>query len=305
MSDLTTTVLRKSKGTKIRKGDQLLVWYEGQLLNGTRFDANYDFTTFSNPSPTLNYTQSQGTFLLPANRANPFDFVVGAGTVIQGWDQAFSKGRRVGEVLELFIPAELGYGKAGGGENIPPNSDLRFTVEVLGALPKGADAAVFPQLKDLGVNTKKLGLKAKNLKDLNQTKVGLDGKDRLIGDNTKDLLIGLGGNDKLVGAGGADVLIGGAGKDNYVYTQISDSSVGKSGRDSIYGFGKKDTINLRALAEELSFIGSKKFTGRSGDVRFNKGILGLDLDGDESADFSIALPGTKALKDSNLLLSPD
>lgn len=302
VSELTTTVLRTSKGAKIRKGDTLLVWYEGELLNGTRFDANYDFTTFSNPSPTLNYTQSEGAFLIQATPANPFEFVVGAGTVIQGWDQAFSKGRRVGEVLELFIPAQLGYGEAGAGDNIPPNSDLSFTVEVLGALPKGADNAVFPQLKDLGVNTKKLGLKAKSLENLNQTKVGLDGKDHLIGDNTKDLLIGLGGDDKLMGAGGADVLIGGAGKNSYVYTEISDSSAGKSGRDSIYGFGKNDTINLRALDGELSFIGSKPFSGASGDVRFKSETLELDQDGDGSADFAIAMPGTKSLKGSNLML---
>lgn len=302
MSELTTTVLRKSKGAKIRKGDTLLVWYEGELLNGTRFDANYDFTTFSNPTPTPNYTQSEGAFLIQAASANPFDFVVGAGSVIQGWDQAFSKGRRVGEVLELFIPSQLGYGEAGAGDSIPPNSNLRFTVEVLGAMTNGADNAVFPQLKDLGVNTKKLGLKSKNLENLNQTKVGLDGKDHLIGDNTKDLLIGLGGNDKLIGADGADVLIGGAGKDSYVYTEISDSSVGKSGRDSIFGFSKNDIINLRALDGELSFIGSKPFSGASRDVRFKKGILELDQDGDTSADFAIALPGTKALKDSQLLL---
>ena len=73
MSELTTTVLRKSKGAKIRKGDTLLVWYEGELLNGTRFDANYDFTTFSNPTPTPNYTQSEGAFLIQAASANPFD----------------------------------------------------------------------------------------------------------------------------------------------------------------------------------------------------------------------------------------
>ena len=304
MSELTTTVLRKSKGAKISKGDTLAVWYEGQLLNGTQFDANYDFTTFSNPSPTLNYTQSEGAFLIQANAAQPFEFVVGAGDVIQGWDQVFTKDkeRRVGEVLEIFIPAELGYGEAGVGDNIPPNSDLRFTVEVVGALPKGATNAVFPQLKDLGVNSKKLKLKAKVLEDLNQTKVGLDGNDRLIGDNTKDLLIGLGGDDKLMGAGGADVLIGGAGKNRYVYTDINDSPVGKDKRDSIYGFGKNDTINLRALDGELSFIGGKKFSGAAGDVRFSKGVLGLDLDGDGSEDFSIALPGTKALKGSNLLL---
>ena len=302
MSDLSTTVLRQSKGTKISNGATLLVWYEGQLLNGKRFDANYDFTTFSNPSPTFNYTQLDGAFLSQTQPSAPFEFVVGAGTVIEGWDQAFKKGRRVGEVVEITIPAELGYGKEGSGDNIPPNSDLRFTVEVLGAVPKGANAAVFPQLKDLGVNTKKLKLKAKDLEDLNQTKVGLDGNDRLIGDNTKDLLIGLKGNDKLMGGGGADVLIGGGGKNRFIYTDINDSPAGNGENDSIYGFGKKDKIHLRAIDAELTFIGADKFSGDAGDVRFKKGVLGLDLDGDGSADFSIALPGTKSLNGSNLLL---
>ena len=302
MSDLTTTVLRKSKGTKISKGDTLLVGYEGQLLNGTRFDANYDFTTFSNPSPTLNYTQLDGVFLLQSTPANPFEFEVGAGAVIQGWDQAFAKGRRVGEVVELNIPAELGYGATGAGDKIPPNSDLRFKVEVLGALPKGADAAVFTQLKDLGVNTKKLGLKADALVDLNQTKVGLDGSDRLIGDNTKDLLIGLGGNDKLFGAGGADVLIGGKGANRYHYTDISDSLAGKDTQDKIYGFSNKDKINLRGLNAELRFIGSAPFSGTAGDVRFHSKTLKLDLDGDATADFAVALPGTNNLKAEHLIL---
>ena len=113
MTELTTTVLRKSRGAKIREGDALLVWYEGELLNGDRFDANYDFTTFDNPFPTPNYLQSEGNFLLNGFPSNPFQFVVGAGAVIEGWDQAFSKGRRVGEVVELTIPADLAYGEEG------------------------------------------------------------------------------------------------------------------------------------------------------------------------------------------------
>lgn len=303
MAQLTANVLRRSKGAKISKGDTLLVWYEGTFSeSGERFDANYDFTTFAVPTSTPNYTQLEGSFVLEAGPSSPFEFVVGDGAVISGWDQTFAKGRRLGEVVDLTIPFDLAYGEAGNPPTIPPNSDLRFKVEVIGVLPKGKEVPSFPQLKDFGVDAKKLGLNSKALDKVQNMKVGLDGRDRLIGDNTKDFLIGLGGNDALLGAGGADVLIGSGGKNRYVYTDINDSPAGKSERDSIYGFSKKDTINLRALDGELSFIGSKPFSGASGSVRFNKGILELDQDGDASADFAIALPGTKALKDSQLLL---
>jgi len=303
VAQLTANVLRRSKGAKISKGDTLLVWYEGTFSeSGERFDANYDFTTFAVPTSTPNYTQLEGSFVLESGPSSPFEFVVGDGAVISGWDQTFAKGRRLGEVVDLTIPFDLAYGEAGNPPTIPPNSDLRFKVEVIGVLPKGKEVPSFPQLKDFGVDAKKLGLNSKALDKVQNMKVGLDGRDRLIGDNTKDFLIGLGGNDALLGAGGADVLIGSGGKNRYVYTDINDSPAGKSERDSIYGFSKKDTINLRALDGELSFIGSKPFSGASGSVRFNKGILELDQDGDEIADFAIALPGTTALKDSQLLL---
>ena len=302
MTELTTTVLRKSRGAKIVEGDAIAVWFEGELLNGERFDANYDFTTFDNPFPTPNYLQSEGNFLLNGFPSNPYKFVVGAGGVIAGWNQAFSKGRRVGEVVELTIPADLAYGEEGAGEIIPPNSDLRFTIEVLGVSPQDEEPFVFPQLSDLGVNTKKLGLEASALEDLQSIKIGLDGADRIIGNNTNDLLVGLKGNDKLFGAGGADVLIGGKGTNRFRYTDITDSLAGKDSQDSIYGFGNKDKINLRGLDAELSFIGADKFSGTAGDVRFHNETLKLDLDGDATTDFAIALPGTTKLKASNLIL---
>lgn len=304
MTELSTTVLRKSKGAKIKEGDAIVVWYEGELLNGERFDANYDFTTFNIPVATTSYIQLDNSFISQPTPSGPFQFVIGAGGVIEGWDQVFKKGRRIGEVLELTIPSELAYGEDGVGTNIPPNSDLVFTVEVLAALPKGSETAVFPQLKDLGVDAKKLGIKPKELTELNGVKVGLDGADRLIGDNTKDLLIGLGGNDKLLGGGGGDLLIGGKGSNRYVYTDSADSQAGDETQDSIYGFGKKDKINLRGLNDgvELSFIGGNKFSGTAGDLRFKKETLSLDLDGDKIADFAIALPDTNNLSASNLIL---
>ena len=255
VTKLKTNVLRRSKGATIGKGDTILVRYDGTFVeSGERFDATYDFTTFNTPIPTLNYTQLDGAFLLQATPATPFEFVVGAGEVIQGWDKAFRKGRRIGEVIDLTIPSDLAYGEE-GRPNIPPNSDLRFKVEVIGVLPEGAETPSFPQFKDFGVDAKKLGLNSKALEQVKSEKIGLDGNDRLIGDNSKDLLVGLGGNDKLFGAGGADVLIGGKGANRYRYNDVEDSAAGEETEDKIYGFGKKDKINLRGLDAELNFIG--------------------------------------------------
>ena len=305
VTKLKTNVLRQSKGATIGKGDTILVRYDGTFVeSGERFDATYDFTTFNTPIPTLNYTQLDGAFLLQATPAPPFEFVLGAGEVIKGWDKAFQKGRRLGEVIDLTIPSDLAYGEE-GRPNIPPNSDLRFKVEVLAARAKGADPAdppLLPDLSDLGVDIETLGLKTSELDDLNSVKIGLKGADRIIGDNSKDLLIGLGGKDKLFGAGGADVLIGGKGANRYRYTDIADSAAGNESQDSIYGFSNKDKINLRGLNAELNFIGADKFSGAAGDLRFHNETLKLDLDGDASADFAISLPGTENLKASNLIL---
>ena len=67
---------------------------------------------------------------------------------------------------------------------------------------------------------------------------------------------------------------------------------------------KKDKINLRALDTDLSFIGADKFSGAAGDVRFKKGTLELDKNGDGMADLALQLPGTstESIKTSNLIL---
>ena len=67
-------------------------------------------------------------------------------------------------------------------------------------------------------------------------------------------------------------------------------------------FGRKDRINLTEVAKELRFISSDPFTGTAGDVRFQKGTLELDQDGDGVADLALLMPGTKSLKTTNLIL---
>lgn len=87
------------------KGDVLLVHYEGKLQDGTVFDSSYE-------------------------RGTPFQFQLGAGDVIPGWDQGVL-GMRVREKKELVIPPELAYGEQGVPGVIPPNATLTFQVELL------------------------------------------------------------------------------------------------------------------------------------------------------------------------------
>ena len=88
-------------------GDRITVDYEGRLndKDGDVFDSSYE-------------------------RGIPFDFVLGQGEVIAGWDQGLLN-TKVGQILTLTIPPELGYGENGVGDSIPPNSTLFFTVEVI------------------------------------------------------------------------------------------------------------------------------------------------------------------------------
>lgn len=64
------------------------------------------------------------------DRGQPFEFSLGAGQVIQGWDQGFA-GMKIGGKRTLIIPSEMGYGKRGAGGVIPPNAALVFDVELL------------------------------------------------------------------------------------------------------------------------------------------------------------------------------
>ena len=65
------------------------------------------------------------------DRGDPFNFFLGGGQVIQGWDQGFA-GMKIGGKRTLIIPAEMGYGARGAGGAIPPNATLLFDVELLG-----------------------------------------------------------------------------------------------------------------------------------------------------------------------------
>jgi peptidylprolyl isomerase len=86
-------------------GQTLTVQYTGTLTNGKKFDSSLD-------------------------SGKPYQFRVGRGEVIKGWDEAFMTMRQGGK-RKLIIPPNLGYGVRGNPPDIPPNSTLLFDVELL------------------------------------------------------------------------------------------------------------------------------------------------------------------------------
>jgi len=100
---LKYTITQLGNGPEATKGRKVAMKYVGKLTkNGKVFDAS----------------------------KSPFNFVLGVGEVIKGWDLGVA-GMKVGEKRTLIIPSELGYGARGAGRDIPPNSSLTFDVELL------------------------------------------------------------------------------------------------------------------------------------------------------------------------------
>ena len=104
-SGLKYQILKNGAGQTAENGNDVLVHYVGTLENGVKFDSSRD-------------------------RNKPFDFVLGSGAVIKGWDLGVL-GMKVGEIRKLIIPPLIGYGAQGKGP-IPPNATLVFEVELLG-----------------------------------------------------------------------------------------------------------------------------------------------------------------------------
>jgi FKBP-type peptidyl-prolyl cis-trans isomerase FkpA len=116
MSSITTasglqyTDTEVGTGATATAGQEVSVHYTGWLFNdgvqGAKFDSSKD-------------------------RNQPFEFDLGAGMVIKGWDEGVA-GMQIGGKRTLIIPAALGYGARGAGGAIPPNATLKFDVELLG-----------------------------------------------------------------------------------------------------------------------------------------------------------------------------
>ena len=113
VEELIITDIETGDGDAAEAGKNIIVHYTGWLYDptqpgnkGNKFDSSVD-------------------------RGQPFVFPLGAGRVIQGWDQGFD-GMQIGGKRVLIIPPEMGYGARGAGSDIPPNSTLLFEVELLG-----------------------------------------------------------------------------------------------------------------------------------------------------------------------------
>ena len=93
-------------GAKAEVGKTVSVHYTGWLMDGTKFDSSVD-------------------------RGQRFEFPLGAGRVIKGWEEGVAT-MNIGGKVELIMPPELAYGAGGAGGVIPPNATLRFEVEFFG-----------------------------------------------------------------------------------------------------------------------------------------------------------------------------
>ena len=105
-SGLTYQDVVEGTGAEATKGQPVSVHYTGWLMDGTKFDSSKD-------------------------RNDPFEFHLGGGQVIKGWDEGVV-GMKVGGTRKLTIPPSLGYGARGAGGVIPGNATLVFEVELLG-----------------------------------------------------------------------------------------------------------------------------------------------------------------------------
>jgi FKBP-type peptidyl-prolyl cis-trans isomerase FkpA len=97
--------LNTGNGPQAQKGRTVRVHYTGWLTTGEKFDSSVD-------------------------RNDPFEFVLGTGQVIAGWDQGVAT-MRVGDKVKLTIPSDLAYGEQGYPGCIPPSATLVFEVELL------------------------------------------------------------------------------------------------------------------------------------------------------------------------------
>lgn len=148
----------------------------------------------------------------------------------------------------------------------------------------------------------KLPANAENLRLAGGARVGFGNEmdNEIFGTKEADQLSGGGGKDRLEGRGGKDLLAGGDGRDTFVYRKVTDSLPGRTRRDRIVDFdasraekidlSEMDADTTRRGRQHFTYIGSARFSGRPGELRYALNLLRGDVDGDRREDFKIAVP---------------
>ncbi|MCR6500152.1 FG-GAP-like repeat-containing protein [Shinella sp. CPCC 101442] len=217
-------------------------------------------------------------------------------------------------------------GKAGADRMTGGKGNDTYVVDIAGdAVVEGANAGT--DLVKASVNYTLTG-NVENLTLTGSAKINGAGNtlaNILTGNSTDNILDGKSGNDTLVGAGGADTLHGGAGADKlaggsgadvFLFKAISDTTVAAAGRDTIIDFnrGQGDRISLKAIDANLdlkndqafTFIDTQKFHKKAGELRYEikngDTFISGDIDGDGTADLSIRLDLSLAMKVTDFIL---
>ena len=115
VGELVIEDLVPGTGVEAKEGDLVRVHYIGKLTDGTTFDSS-------------------------VHRGQPFEFTLGAGEVIKGWDVGV-QGMNVGGKRKLTIPPQFAYGERGSGDRIPPNATLIFEIDLLAVNPEPTESS--------------------------------------------------------------------------------------------------------------------------------------------------------------------
>ncbi|MGQ3275340.1 MAG: calcium-binding protein, partial [Shinella sp.] len=198
----------------------------------------------------------------------------------------------------------------GGGDDIYVVDDRKD--RVLESTGAGTDLVKASVSYTLATNVENLSLMG--VSDING--VGNALANVITGSAGKNLLKGMAGDDRLVGGRGADDLYGGTGKDTFVFMTLRDSTVSESGRDTVFDFSQKegDRIDLSGFDAKVSsakndafvFLGTKDFSKKAGELRFEKKATDTyiygDVDGNGKADFAIHLDAAVTLVEGDFIL---
>ena len=189
-----------------------------------------------------------------------------------------------------------GFTETMNGSLLASVSGLKISVKSLvNLVENGSEASVHSFVKTVfsGADSVSGGNQADVL-------LGFAGNDTLTGNRGDDTLFGGTGNDKLIGGIGADQLYGEGGKDTFIYKTVTDSNE-RLGVDTLHDFSGTggDRIDLSGIDantttaknDAFAFIGDKAFSGKAGELRFEKSgtetYVTADTNGDKVADFTL------------------